>query len=185
MVDVTFITGNPNKVKYFADLVGRHVDHQAVEVPEIQSVDLAEIVEYKARAAYDKIKRPVIVEDTGLVINSLGKLPGPFIKWFLEEVGLEKICRLADISDDRSATASAAFAYYDGKTLKVFDSKLPGNIPQKPRGDAGFGWNPIFVPAGSDQTLGEMDDETFKSFYVQIKPFAQVKEFLASLDKIN
>lgn len=183
MTKVTFITGNPSKAKYFAELVGKDIDHHAADVPEIQSLDLAEIVEFKARAAYDQLKTPVIIEDTGVVISSLGKLPGPFIKWFEKELGLEKICRLADISDDRSATAGAAFAYYDGDELKIFKSELAGTIPEIPTGAEGFGWNPIFIPNGSSQTLGEMDDETFKNYYVQIKPFDQLKDFLASLDK--
>lgn len=181
MADVTFITGNQNKAKYFAELVGAHIEHQPVDTPEIQSTNLAEIVEFKAKAAYEKIKKPVIIEDTGLVINSLGKLPGPFIKWFEKEIGLEKVCRLADISQDRSASAGAAFAFYDGNRLKIFESSLPGRIPKHPRGDEGFGWNPIFIPEDSELTLGEMDDETFKKYYVQVKPFDQVKKFLQEI----
>ena len=182
MSKVTFITGNPSKAKYFADLVGKHIDHQPADVPEIQSLNLAEVVELKARAAYEQLTTPVIIEDTGLVINSLGKLPGPFIKWFEKELGLEKICRLADASKDRTAVAGAAFAYFDGTEMKVFESSLSGKIPQSPIGKEGFGWNPIFIPDGSDQTLAQMDDATFKEFYVQIKPFDQVKDFLESLD---
>jgi non-canonical purine NTP pyrophosphatase (RdgB/HAM1 family) len=174
MSNVTFITGN---------LVGRHIKHQPADVAEIQSLDLAEIVEYKARAAYEQLKTPVIIEDTGLVINSLGKMPGPFIKWFEKELGLEKICRLADLSSDRSASAGAAFAYFDGQLLKIFKSKLSGTISDHPKGDEGYGWNPIFIPEGASKTLGEMDDIEFKQFYVQIKPFNSVKEFLTTLDK--
>lgn len=96
---------------------------------------------------------------------------------------MEKICRIADISIDRSVMASAAFAYFDGQILKVIKGELGGTIPNNPRGDAGFGWNPLFIPKGENRTLGEMDDATFKKFYVQIKPFAEVKEFLASIDK--
>jgi inosine triphosphate pyrophosphatase len=182
VANVTFITGNANKAKYFSELVGHHINHHKVDVPEIQSLILEEVVAQKARAAYKHLKTPVLVEDTKYVINSLGKLPGTFIKWFLEELGSEKICRLADISADRSVIAGAAFAYHDGQEMKIFMSELNGSIPNHPKGDAGFGWNPIFIPKGSDKTLGEMDDETFKKFYVQIKPFNQIKEFLTAID---
>jgi non-canonical purine NTP pyrophosphatase (RdgB/HAM1 family) len=181
IADVTFITGNANKAKYFSELVGYHINHHKVDVPEIQSLNLEEVVAQKARAAYKRLKTPVLVEDTKYIINSFGKLPGTFIKFFLEELGPEKICRLADISADRSVIAGAAFAYYDGKDMKIFKSELSGSIPSHPKGDAGFGWNPIFIPKDSNKTLGEMEDETFKQFYVQIKPFAKVKEFLDTL----
>lgn len=183
MINAVYITGNPNKAKYFSELVGLEIEHHPADVPEIQSLELAEIVEFKARAAYEQLKKPVIIEDTGLVIDSLGRLPGPFIKWFEKSIGLEKICRLADIDKDRSARAGAAFAYYDGNELKIIQSELAGLIPDHPRGDEGFGWNPIFMPKDSSKTLGEMDDKTFKEFYVQIKPFRQLREFLESLDK--
>jgi non-canonical purine NTP pyrophosphatase (RdgB/HAM1 family) len=183
MSKVTFITGNANKAKYFSELVSQEVAHHAVDVHEIQSLDLEEVVSHKAKAAYEYLKQPVLVEDTKYIISSLGKLPGTFIKWFLEELGSEKICRLADISDDRSAIAGAAFAYYDGNNLKIFNSELAGSIPSHPQGDTGFGWNSIFIPNGMEKTLGEMDDTTFKKFYIQIKPFNQLKEFLQTLDK--
>jgi len=120
MSNVVFVTGNANKAKYFSQLVGLDIEHQPVDVPEIQSLDLPEIVEYKARVAYEKLKKPVIIEDTRFVIERLGKLPGPFIKWFEKELGLEQICRLVDEDGDRAAVAGAAFAYFDGQQLEVF-----------------------------------------------------------------
>jgi non-canonical purine NTP pyrophosphatase (RdgB/HAM1 family) len=183
MAKVTFITGNPNKTKYFSELVGQHIAHHSADVHEIQTLDLEELITHKAKAAYAQLKTPVLVEDTSLIIKSLGKLPGPFIRWFLQELGSEGICRLADMNSDRSALAGTAFGYYDGKQIKIFKSFLEGSISVNPTGDSGFGWNAIFIPNGTDKTLGEMDQEAFKSFYTQIKPFSQIKEFLASLDK--
>ncbi len=177
-----FVTGNANKAKYFSELIGLPIEHQAVEGHEIQSLDLREVAEHKARLAYEQIKKPVIVEDVSLVINSMGRLPGPFIKWFIEGLGLEGICRLADVSPDRKAVASSVYAYYDGKILKIFEGSLDGTIASHPRGDSGFGWNPTFIPLSSTQTLGEMDDKNFKKAYLQIKPIKSLREFLQSLD---
>ena len=180
---VTFVTGNAGKAKYFSELIGREVDHQAVETEEIQSLELGKIAEHKARQAYAKLQSPVIVEDTALVINSLGQLPGPFIKWFEESMGFEKVCRLADISPDRSAVASSVYAYYDGQSLELFPGDLAGTIADHPRGQDGFGWNPIFIPHYADKTLAEMEDAEFKKAYVQIKSIYKLRDFLDSLDK--
>ncbi len=183
MTNVTFVTGNANKAKYFAEIIGQQINHYSVDIDEIQSLDLEEVVAHKAKAAYNQLKTPVLVEDTSVIINSMGKLPGPFVKWFIESMGLDEVCKLADFNNDRSAIVGAAFAYYDGKNLKIFKSQLKGRIANEAKGDTGFGWNAIFIPEGSQQTLGQMDQDTFKKYYVQIKPFMQVKEFLASLDK--
>jgi len=175
---ITYVTGNAHKAKYFTELVGHDIDHQLVDVPEIQSLSLEEVVTAKAKAAYKILKSPVIVEDTSLVISAMGQLPGTFIKWFLEEIGLEKLCRLADIDPKRRAVASSSFAYYDGNELELFYSSLEGTIAQEPRGDSGFGWNKVFIPKGETATMGEMNGVAFKEQYIKIKHFDGVKEFL-------
>ncbi len=184
MKEAVFVTGNDNKADYFARLAGVAVEHHAVEGHEIQSLDLREVVTEKARVAYDQLQRPVVVEDTSLVLRALGKLPGTFIKWFIDEPnGLENVCRMVDGFDDRSAIASSCFAYFDGQDFTYFDGSLEGSIADHPRADAGFGWNPLFMPIGYNETLGEMDQVTFEGVYLQIKAIRQVGEFLRSVDK--
>jgi len=180
-MNVVFVTGSANKAKYFSELVGLDVPHLKVDAPEIQSLDLLEVVSEKARAAYAIVGTPVLVEDTSLVIHSFGKLPGTFIKWFLEEIGFEKLLLQVGLNEDRSATASAAFAYFDGEELKVFKGEEVGTIAPTSKGSTGFGWNSLFIPEGASLTLGEMDDATFKSHYLKIKPIEAVKEFLDNL----
>ena len=182
MTSVTFVTGNDKKAQYFSELIGLSIEHQKAEVHEIQSLEPLEICEYKAKDAYKQIKKPVIVEDVSVVIYCLGRLPGPFIKWFEDELGLEGICRLADADEERKAVASCVYSYFDGERLIHFEGSLDGTIAQHPRGDSAFGWNPTFIPQGTHQTLAEMDDTTFKSYYLKIKPITKLKEFLAGLD---
>src|SRR5438128_1679870 len=115
MINLTFVTGNENKARLFSELVGMDIRHHRVDVEEIQSLDLVEVASYKARMAYVQLKCPVVVEDAGVSIKAYGKLPGPFIKWFVDEIGLEALCRLADKDEKRLAVASDAFVYYDGE----------------------------------------------------------------------
>jgi len=179
MKDIVYVTGNAHKAEYFSKIMGMDIPHQKIDVDELQSLDLKEIVEHKARQAYAAVKKPVIVEDTRLTFNALGKLPGPLIKWFLEELGTDGLCSLLDNYNDRSAVAGAAIAYYDGQKLQVFEESLPGIIAEMPaQTKDGFGWNKVFIPDGSDITLAEMDEETFRGYYVQIKPFSQLSEYI-------
>lgn len=180
-MNVVYVTGNQNKARYFSEIIGLDIEHMAADVAEIQSLDLKEVVSAKAVAAYKQLKRPVLVEDTSLVVAAMGKLPGTFIKWFLQEIGPEGVCRLADADHSRSAYASAMFAYYDGKNLQVFEGGMQGKLADHPKGSADFGWNPTFIPEGSDITLGEMEDDVFKRAYAQIKPLPALKQFLLSL----
>ncbi len=176
-----YVTGNANKAKYFNDMTGLDIERIELDVDEIQSLDLREIVEYKARSAYAIAERPVIVEDTRLVFHALGELPGTLIKWFLEQLGAEGLCRILNDYDDRSCTAGAAIAYFDGTEIAIFERSLEGTVAPLPAGDNGFGWNQVFVPVGSDKTLGQMDDETFRTWYAKIKPFEEVGAFVKSL----
>ncbi len=164
-------------------MVGLDIPHENADIDELQSMDLRQIVEHKALAAYEVFKKPVIVEDTSLRLHAMGQLPGPYIKWFLEELGIEGLAKLSRTFDpsNREATVGAMIAYYDGTVMNVFSSDLRGMIADAPRGDNGFGWNQVFIPNGQSKTLGEMDDTKFTNYYRQIKPFDQLRQFLDSL----
>jgi len=182
-MNVTFITGNQDKADYLARYLGFPVDHKSVEIDEPQTLDLREVVEYKAREAFEHIKRPVIVEDQSLVFEALGRLPGTFIKFFVNELELEKMCRILDNLESRGAIAKSGMAYYDGKELVYFEGGLAGEIAAHPRGEGGFGWDAIFIPEGYDITRAEMNEADDGKTYSMIKPLEQVRLFLTKLDK--
>ncbi len=175
-----FITGNQHKADYLAEMLGVKLEHQKVELDEIQSVSLEAIVTHKVKQAYAQLGRPVLVEDVGLSFTALSGLPGPFIKFFVEAPdGLEKLCRMLDGFDDRSARAVCTFGYYDGEHLELFHGGLDGAIATSPRGERGFGWDKIFEPVGySGRTRAELTPEEDAETYPTIKPFAQLRDFL-------
>lgn len=179
---LTFITGNQNKAEYLVRFLGADIDHKKLELDEIQSLDLHEIVEHKVRQAYGKVKVPVLVEDVALEFNALSGLPGPFIKFFVETTGLNKLCRMLDSFDDRTALARCTFGYYDGKVLKLFDGQISGEIADKPRGMNGYGWDQVFMPDGyNGKTRAELSQEQNDETYQIIKPIQEIKEFLQSI----
>src|SRR4051812_45378209 len=105
-----FITGNQNKADYLARLLGVELEHRKINLDEIQSADLNEIVSHKVKQAYAVAGCPVLVEDVSLGFSALGGLPGPFIKFFVEvEDGLEKLCRMLDGFEDRSAQGACVY----------------------------------------------------------------------------
>ena len=177
MSDVTFITGNQAKADYLAKYLSFPVKHQKVELDEPQSLDLKTIVEHKVRQAFEIVGGPVIVEDVALEFDALGRLPGTFIKFFVEEVPFETMCRMLD-DLDRGATARCMFGFYDGQTLEFFEGSMRGTIAEHPKGANGYGWDQLFIPEGYTQTRAELSEADDQKTYLIIKPFAKLKVFL-------
>jgi non-canonical purine NTP pyrophosphatase (RdgB/HAM1 family) len=160
MIDsLTYVTSNLGKARQLNHYLDVPVLHKNIDLIEIQSLDVATIIEYKAKEAYKHVLSPVLVEDTSLQFFALGKLPGPLIKWFLAELGTEGLCRLLEGSPERSALASAQFGLYDGQSFQAFAGAREGSIALTPRGRNGFGWDSIFIPSGYHKTWAEMTDE--------------------------
>ena len=178
--NITFITGNQNKADYLAKYLGLPVKHLKLDLDEIQSLDLKEIVGHKVRQAYDKIKTPVIVEDVSLEFEALNSLPGPFIKFFVDKGPFETICSMLH-GKTRRATARCVFGYYDGKILKLFEGSLGGEIAETPAGEKGYGWDRLFIPDGYKVTRAQLSEEDDQKTYLQIKPFAALKDFLITM----
>ncbi|KAB2963360.1 MAG: non-canonical purine NTP pyrophosphatase, partial [Thermoanaerobaculia bacterium] len=89
------VTGNPGKLAEARRLAGRALESVAVDLPEIQSLDLDEVLAAKAEAAFARLGRPLVVEETGLELAALHGFPGPLVRWMLEAVGAEGIARTA------------------------------------------------------------------------------------------
>lgn len=178
-----YITGNQNKADYMSRILGVDLAHRKLDLDEIQSTSLEQIVEYKVRQAYEIVGQPVIVEDVALSFSALGGLPGPFIKFFVEAPdGLGVLCRMLDGFDDRSAETSAVMGYFDGTTLRLFRGGMQGSIVDSPRGAGGFGYDKIFAPEGyGGRTRAELSKEEDELTYVATKPFGELASFLRNL----
>lgn len=178
MKTLTFITGNQHKADYMAKWLDWPVTHHKLDLDELQSLDPRTVAEHKVRQAYSILKSPVVVEDTSLVFTAMGRLPGPFIKWFLEEIGCDGLCALADTLPSRAAVARVTFAYCDGRDVHFFEGVVEGKITPKPTGTSGHGWDPIFIPNGSTKTFGQMTDEQKRPFSARAAALRHLHDFL-------
>lgn len=175
-----FISGNQNKIDYLAKTLKLTLEHQKIDLDEIQSADPKVVIAHKVRQAYDIIQKPVLVEDTSLSFNALNSLPGPFVKFFVDaEDGLENMCRMLDGFHDRSAYGSVIYGYFDGKDVRYFEGRLNGMIAAHPRGNGGYGWDRIFEPEGYDgRTRAELSPEEDVASYNQLRDTAGLRDFL-------
>jgi non-canonical purine NTP pyrophosphatase (RdgB/HAM1 family) len=89
---LTFVTQNKHKVEDAKKLLQNFkIENIDFEIPEIQSLDSKEIVEYKLKFAYEKVGKPCFVMDASLFLDCLNGFPCPFIKWYFEKtIGTQK-----------------------------------------------------------------------------------------------
>ena len=176
--ELVFITGNEGKAKYLKEFLDMPVEFRSVDLPEIQSLSLREVVEDKADRAFKIVGIPVLVEDVSLTFKMMGKLPGPLVRWFLDSLNNEGLCHLLDSYNDRSAVAEVMFAYCDEKGILVFEGSVNGSIAKEPKGEGGFGWDSIFIPEGYDQTWGEMSAVEKHATSMRRLALVKLKKFL-------
>ncbi len=163
-MQVFFATSNQHKIQE-ANEIGKDHDIEFLKVdqpyPEIRDEKVSKIALEGVRYVYQKIGKPVIVEDSGLFIESLNGFPGTYSSIVFKKIGNDGILRLMDGITDRKATFISAIGYYDGVKPEVFEGEIEGIITQDLQGTGGFGYDPIFKPTGSEKTFAL--DETYKN----------------------
>ncbi|ODM23578.1 Inosine triphosphate pyrophosphatase [Aspergillus cristatus] len=176
---LNFITGNKNKLAEVRAILGSviNVENQSVDVPEIQGT-IEEIAKEKCRRAAEVVGGPVLTEDTALEFHALKGLPGPYIKSFLDALGLEGLNRIIDSFEDRTAEAVCTFALCRGPGAEpiLFQGRTEGVIV-RPRGPTNFGWDPIFEYQGT--TYAEMDKEAKNQISHRYKALVKLQHWLA------
>ncbi|HSX07644.1 MAG TPA: non-canonical purine NTP pyrophosphatase [Candidatus Saccharimonadales bacterium] len=181
--NLVFITGNEHKAAQLAAWLGLPIEHQKLDLEEVQSLDVREIAERKARAAYKVMQRPVLVEDCSLIFTALGQLPGPLVKWFEKGTGLEGMCRMLDGFSDRSAVAQIFYVLFDGTTPHFFEGVMRGTVPEHPgENQRGFGFDRIFVNEGQERPRSELDEATYAALSYRKQAQEKLKAFLTAND---
>jgi non-canonical purine NTP pyrophosphatase (RdgB/HAM1 family) len=179
--DLIFVTSNLGKFREAEAVLGRSLDHSELDLPELQTLDLQEVVRGKAKTAWERLGRPVLVEDTGLELAGLGGFPGPLVRWLLASVGAEGICKVVSCFDDRRATARCLICATDGSTEIFGEGVVEGTIAPSPRGGGGFGWDSAFVPAdGGGRTYGEMNEDEKNLISHRHKAFIALRDALTA-----
>ena len=135
----------------------------------------------KAKAAAGASGLPAIADDSGLVVLALGGAPGIYsARW----AGPDKDFRIAmqrvhrELADrDRSArfVAALSLVWPDGDT-EIFRGEVAGKLVWPPRGDRGFGYDPIFAPDGGAATFGEIEPAEKHKISHRARAFAKLVE---------
>lgn len=156
---IYFLSSNAEKIREVKEILSSdiiNVESVNKKIKEIQSDDMWEIAKDKVIKAYNEIHRPIIVEQTGLLISGFGDLPGGLTQVFWDALQAEKFSRFFNNNKTIHAEARTVVAYCNGKKIKKFVGTIKGNIVFPPRGDRTFQWDCVFEPEGYKQTFAEM-----------------------------
>ena len=148
------------------------VGAEELGLPEPEEIGntFADNADQKAREAADLSGFPALADDSGLSVDALHGLPGIFsARWAEDSDGKRDWMRAMkrvwtdievagpDASRDAHFACALSLAWPNDGQIETFEGRVDGKLVWPPRGDKGFGYDPMFVPAGHEQTFGEMD----------------------------
>lgn len=170
MHQLLLATRNAHKTREFVEILGDEFEVRdladAVELPVVEETGLtfeANAI-LKAVEASKHFQGLVVADDSGLEVDALDGAPGIRSARYASEQASDaaNVAKLlGDLAECDPGLRSARFRCSlalaeEGKILEVFDGVVEGTIVRAPRGQAGFGYDPVFQPRGFDQTFGEL-----------------------------
>lgn len=169
-MEIVLASGNRGKLKEFRQMLGSNLI-SALDLIDNFEVDesadsFAGNATIKAKALYEKLGDGYIVisDDSGISVPALGGEPGIYSARYAKEGATDKenleklISRLKDANLKKTpAYYTASIAIVANGMEYVVHGWMHGDVITTPRGDKGFGYDPIFIPNGFDKTLGELD----------------------------
>jgi XTP/dITP diphosphohydrolase len=170
MKKIVFATNNAHKLSEVKSILSP--DFEIISLKELNCFDdipeTADTLDgnalLKAEYIHSKFNIDCFADDTGLEIRALGGEPGVFSARYAGEnhdamKNMEKVLRLLGDSSDRKAQFRTVIALIQNGETHFFEGKIEGSILLEPRGNEGFGYDPIFVPDGYDQSFAELGVE--------------------------
>jgi XTP/dITP diphosphohydrolase len=191
-MEIIFASGNKGKItevkNLFTSIEGLKI------IPLCDLDDLPEIIEdgqtieenafIKARVIFEKYGRPVISDDTGLIVDQLGGEPGVHAARYAgenctyDDNNRKLLSELSPFKEPHRAKFLCCAVYFDHTRHISVLGEMAGEIIREKRGVSGFGYDPVFLPEGYDRTLAEMKLEEKNRISHRAKAFNELKRIL-------
>jgi len=178
---IYFNTTNDGKYREVASLLhasGVKVDRERLRVPEIQADTLEEVVSYSLDALSGLTAKDVIVDDSGFFVDALGGFPGVYSAYAFRTIGIRGILHLMEGVVGREARFRTVMGVRIGHEKHLFAGECLGGVTVEPRGQEGFGFDPVFVPHGRGRTFAEMSMAEKNEVSHRAAAATKVAEFL-------
>ncbi|MCI7643770.1 MAG: RdgB/HAM1 family non-canonical purine NTP pyrophosphatase [Lentisphaeria bacterium] len=188
MTQIVVATANAHKVEEYKKLIG---DQQVELLSLLDYPGCPEIIEngssfeenasLKAVAASKYCGIPVFADDSGLEIEALNGAPGIFSARYAEtnEKRIERVLsEMQGIANRKARFVCVIAIAFNGEVIETFEGVVNGHISDRPRGSNGFGYDPIFVPEGYDESFAEMSEEAKNQISHRSEAYRKAVEFI-------
>jgi XTP/dITP diphosphohydrolase len=189
MHTLIFATNNANKVAEINTAVGEQLQVITLQEAGI-TIDIPEPYDSLQENALEKASviknitgQDCFSEDTGLFVDALNGQPGVKSARYAGEpanatANINKLLTAMEGKTNRSARFITVIALMHGNKTHFFEGVCEGQIGLQPTGDGGFGYDPVFIPTGSDRSFGLMDKKEKEQFSHRKKAVDQLLQYL-------
>ena len=194
MIRLLVATRNAHKTREIQHILGSGFSVRDLRAhPQISEIietgtSFEENAKLKALAVSTKLPGLVVADDSGLEVDALGGAPGIHSARYaganatdteMIDKLLEELARVRAKNDSRRARFHCLLALArNGEVLGVFEGTAEGEITERPRGSRGFGYDPIFVPKGFQQTFGELGPAEKNQLSHRARALKKLRAFL-------
>jgi len=193
MKKIIFASKNEGKIRELRSIL-KDMNVSIVSLTDIDftgdivesGLSFEENAKIKAMEIYNMYRIPVIADDSGLVVDKLNGEPGIFSARYSGENATDEINNLLLIKklnalpEPHKAKFVCAAVYFDGTEIQTAIGEVNGKIINKPRGTKGFGYDPLFIPDGFTQTMGELDDDIKNKISHRYNAFNKLKKIISN-----
>ena len=192
-MEIVFATHNQHKTEEVRAILG--ADYRILNLPELGCPDIPETADtlkgnalQKAQYVADHYGRNCFADDTGLEVLALDGRPGVYSARYAgegcsyQDNVLKLLGEMQGVTDRRACFKTVIALILNGKTY-FFEGRVDGIILPEQRGTDGFGYDPVFLPDGYDQTFAEMSPATKNSISHRGRAIQQLAAFLKDCGK--
>jgi len=195
-MQLVLASGNKGKLREFRDMLGEEIIPFGERMTPFEIVEDGETFSanalIKARAIYERLKNDalVIADDSGISVPALGGEPGIYSARYAgaDASDKENLHKLIDTLRAAGivrtpAYYTAAIAIISNRGEYVVHGWMHGEVIAEARGEKGFGYDPMFIPEGYEQTLGELDESVKHAFSHRGKALALARPIIRLLNR--
>lgn len=190
MLKVVLATNNIHKIEEIKPLLSK-VELLTLKEAGID-VDIPETAEtfvqnalLKAKGIFNLCGLPCIADDSGLEIMALQNRPGVHSAYYSgsrdSQKNVEKVLQEMENENNRKARFKTVIVYYDANSFRYFEGITYGTITHEPIGEQGFGYDPIFIPEGYNQTYAQMSLEEKNKISHRAKAIQKLVDFFEQI----
>ncbi len=191
-MDLVFATNNEHKLKEIRSILGDSVNLLSLkdigcneDIPETGHT-LEANASQKAKFIFEKYNINCFADDTGLEIQALNGEPGVYSARYAGEEknsvkNMQKVLKNLEGKTDRTARFRTVISLIINGEEKLFEGIVTGRIIETPKGNLGFGYDPVFVPNGYENTFAELGDEIKNKISHRARAVKKLTEYLKTL----